>query len=169
MDWQSSHDRPSHPAGNNHRQSRSRSRSRPRRSPTAIFMYNQSRPGTAHNSDSFSFTASSQNHAPVSYGFLVQPHRSAEVTNATPTRTDRMEGVETAMSSFQSFHFPGRFRPGSPLAVVPDANRGIPSVPSIPDEYRETKIINGRGENSSMDAMAIDGNGSAWSGPKALF
>lgn len=41
-----------------------------------------------------------------------------------------MEGVEF------SFHFPGRVRPGVPLAVVPDANRGIPNVPGIPAAFK---------------------------------
>lgn len=80
------------------------------------------------------------------------------MTNAPPAGTDLMEGVEFAVPSF---HFPGRVRPGAPLAVVPDPNRGIPSVPSIPGEFRNAKIVNGRGENSSStDAMAIDGNDS---------
>ncbi|ROW03749.1 hypothetical protein VMCG_05455 [Cytospora schulzeri] len=175
MDWQTGQVRPTHQAGNNQRQSRSRSRSRPRRSPTAIFMHNQSRPGTAHSTDSFLSSTSNKNYhhqndvASFSFGSPVQPHRSAEMNNATPVSTDYMEGVEFAAPP--SYHFPGRVRPGVPLAIVPDANRGIPSVPSIPGEFRNAKITtNGRGENSSgMDAMAIDGNGSAWSSPQALF
>lgn len=43
-----------------------------------------------------------------------------------------MEGIEYVAPSF---HFPGRVRPG-PLSVVPDANRGIPSVPSIPAFFK---------------------------------
>lgn len=171
-DWQSSQARPSHRAGSNHRQSRSRSRSRPRRSPTAIFMHNQSRPGTAHSTDSFVPSTSYEKHkqhdvAPFSFEVSVQPRRSAEMTNAAPTGTDhRMQGVELATPSF---HFPGCVRPGAPLAIVPDVNRGIPSVPSIPSEYRDPKIVNGRGENSSTDPMASDGKSSVWSSPQALF
>lgn len=54
-----------------------------------------------------------------------------------------MEGVEF------SFHFPGRTRPGGggPLAVVPDANRGIPAVPSIPGTFRKG-VHSGHGHGS---------------------
>ncbi|KUI58729.1 hypothetical protein VP1G_05995 [Cytospora mali] len=187
MDWQSG---PSPSARGNRSHSRSRSRSRPRRSSTTMFMHNQLRPGTAHSTDSFVSSTSNANYnyhpyvtpAP-SFDSPIQPRRSAEVNTATPAAaaaaaaaaatagTDSMEGVEYVAPSF---HFPGRARPGVPLAIVPDANRGIPSVPSIPGEYRDTKIcVGGRGENSSgMDAMAIDGgSGVVWPSPspQALF
>ncbi|ROW16942.1 hypothetical protein VPNG_01133 [Cytospora leucostoma] len=97
--------------------------------------------------------------------FPAQPRLSAEANSAAQTGTDCMEGLEFMVSSS---HLQSRA-----LAVVPDANRGIPSVPSIPGEYRGAKMIaNGRGENS-IDAMVIDGVGGggagAWSSSQALF
>lgn len=133
MDWQSTRrsDR-----------SKSRSRSRPRRSELSMMMMQsqaqpqpqpqpQSRPGTAHSTDSsYSFTTSS-----VAASF--EPRRSAEVAHAADDRMD----VEPVEFVIPSFHFPNRIRPGNPLTVIPDANRGIPSVPNIPGEFRDVKIV----------------------------
>lgn len=133
MDWQSTRrsDR-----------SKSRSRSRPRRSELSMMMqqsqaqsqsqsHSQSRPGTAHSTDSsYSFTTSS-----VAASF--EPRRSAEVVHAADDRMD----VEPVEFVIPSFHFPNRIRPGNPLTVIPDANRGIPSVPNIPGEFRDVKIV----------------------------
>lgn len=171
MDWQSTR---------HSDRSKSRSRSRPRRSELSMMMMQsqsqpqpqsqpQSRPGTAHSTDSsFSFTTSS---AAASF----EPRRSAEVAAAAD---DRMDGVETVEFVIPSFHFPNRIRPGNPLTVIPDANRGIPSVPNIPGEFRDVKIVaRERGENGEDDVDGSGGSGSgsggaqaggAWHSPQAV-
>lgn len=156
MDWQSSPTR----------RGRSRSRSRPRRSETSLFMLSSTTSTSPSKSssprrmaqdggDGFGgergttvrllpqrqlFGAGSQNN---------NNNSSASLASSSPGEggvSSGMEGVEF------SFHFPGRMRPGGgggaaaasgmsggsgPLAVVPDANRGIPSVPSIPGVFRK--------------------------------
>ncbi|KKY38127.1 hypothetical protein UCDDA912_g01885 [Diaporthe ampelina] len=163
MDWQSTR---------HSDRSKSRSRSRPRRSELSVMMMqpqpqSQSRPGTAHSTDSsYSFTTSS-----VAASF--EPRRSAEVAQAAD---DRMDGVEPVEFVIPSFHFPNRVRPGNPLTVIPDANRGIPSVPNIPGEFRDVKIVaaSPRGENGEdeVDVDGVGGNGgaqtSAWHSPQAV-
>ncbi|KAK7724091.1 hypothetical protein SLS64_000425 [Diaporthe eres] len=168
MDWQSTR---------HSDRSKSRSRSRPRRSELSMMMMqsqpqpqpqsqSQSRPGTAQSTDSsFSFTTSS---AAASF----EPRRSAEVAAAAD---DRMDGVETVEFVIPSFHFPNRIRPGNPLTVIPDANRGIPSVPNIPGEFRDVKIVaRERGENVEDDVDGDGGGGSggaqagAWHSPQAV-
>lgn len=168
-DLQPSLTRPS--AGGHRSQSRSRSRSGPRRSSTTMFTHNQSRPGTADSTESFLSSTSNANYnhqhqhhhghvAPASpYDPSTQPRRSAEVNQTTVTGTDYMDGIESMMPSF---HFPGRVRPGVPLAVVPDANRGVPSMPGMPGEYRGVKVSNGRGEN-------VDRGGGVWPSRQAWF
>ncbi|KAK7746926.1 hypothetical protein SLS53_002114 [Cytospora paraplurivora] len=175
MDWQSSSTRPS--ASGRRSQSRSSSSSRPRRSSTTLNMRSQSRPSTSNSIDSCTTSNTDacynqhyyhHHHAAASSGssnFPDQPRLSAEANGAAQTGTDCMEGLEFMVSSS---HLQGRA-----LAVVPDANRGIPSVPSIPGEYRDAKLMaNGRGENS-IDAMVIDGvgggAGGAWSSSQAFF
>lgn len=151
MDWQSTR---------HSDRSKSRSRSRPRRSELSMMMMqsqpqppsqtqSQSRPGTAHSTDSsYSFATSS---AAASF----EPRRSAEV--ASSAADDRMD-VEPVEFVVPSFHFPNRVRPGNPLTVIPDANRGIPSVPNIPGEFRDVKIVaRERGENGDDD---VDAGGS---------
>lgn len=64
---------------------------------------------------------------------------------------DAMEGVEFVVPSF---HYPQRMRPGLPLSVVPDANRGIPQIPRIPAQYNSKMPAEAAGretndENSS--------------------
>lgn len=174
MDWQSTR----HSDG-----SKSRSRSRPRRSELSMMMMqsqsqpqppsqpqsqqSQSRPGTAHSTESsFSFTTSS---AAASF----EPRRSAEVAGAD----DRMD-VEPVEFVIPSFHFPNRVRPGNPLTVIPDANRGIPSVPNIPGVFRDVKIVaRDRAENVDDDVdVGGGGNGgpsggtqaAAWPSPQAV-
>lgn len=169
MDWQSSRlsDR-----------SKSRSRSRPRRSELSIMMMqsqsqpqsqSQSRPGTAHSTESsFSFTTNS-----VAASF--EPRRSAEV--AGPGADDRMD-VEPVEFVIPSFHFPNRVRPGNPLTVIPDANRGIPSVPNIPGQFRDVKIVAREKAENGDDDVDVDGvagaSGSgagpagAWHNPQAV-
>lgn len=150
MDWQSTRrsDR-----------SKSRSRSRPRRSELSMMMQSQSksqsqsqphsRPGTAHSTDSsYSFTTSS---AAASF----EPRRSAEVASAADDRMD----VEPVEFVIPSFHFPNRVRPGNPLTVIPDANRGIPSVPNIPGEFRDVKIVARESRENGEDD--VDGGGGA--------
>lgn len=167
MDWQSTR---------HSDRSKSRSRSRPRRSELSVMMMqsysqpqsqsqqSQSRPGTAHSTDSsFSFTTSS---AAASF----EPRRSAEV--AGPATDDRMD-VEPVEFVIPSFHFPNRVRPGNPLTVIPDANRGIPSVPNIPGEFRDVKIVaRERGQNGDDDVDVDGGSGGnqagAWQSPQAV-
>lgn len=163
MDWQSTR---------HSDRSKSRSRSRPRRSELSMMMMqpqpqSQSRPGTAHSTDSsYSFTTSS---AAASF----EPRRSAEVAQAAD---DKMDGVESVEFVIPSFHFPNRVRPGNPLTVIPDANRGIPSVPNIPGEFRDVKIVafSPQGENGEDDADvdSVGGNGGAqagtWHSPQAV-
>lgn len=165
MDWQSTR---------HSDRSKSRSRSRPRRSELSMMMVqsqpqsqppsqsqSQSRPGTAHSTDSsYSFATSS---AAASF----EPRRSAEVASAAAD--DRMD-VEPVEFVVPSFHFPNRVRPGNPLTVIPDANRGIPSVPNIPGEFRDVKIVaRERGENGDddddADGAGGNSNGGAQAGP----
>ncbi|KAL1850450.1 hypothetical protein Daus18300_012928 [Diaporthe australafricana] len=148
MDWRSE-------------RSKSRSRSRPRRSELSMMMMQsqsqpspppqpQSRPGTAHSTDSsYSFATSS-----AAASFEPPRRRSAEAGS------DSMEGVETAVEFvIPSFHFPNRVRPGNPLTVIPDANRGIPSVPNIPGEFRDVKIVTARESSENGDDDDGDGGG----------
>lgn len=176
MDWQSTRHSDT---------SKSRSRSRPRRSELSMMMMqsqsqpqpqfqpqlqsqSQSRPGTAHSTESsFSFTTSS---AAASF----EPRRSAEVAGAD----DRMD-VEPVEFVIPSFHFPNRVRPGNPLTVIPDANRGIPSVPNIPGEFRDVKIVARERVENADDDIDVDAAGGgagpsdgtqtgAWHSPQAV-
>lgn len=150
MDWQSTR---------HSDRSKSRSRSRPRRSELSMMMMqsqsqshlqSQSRPGTAQSTESsYSFTTTS---AAASF----EPRRSAEVA---PAADDRMDGVETVEFVIPSFHFPNRIRPGNPLTVIPDANRGIPSVPNIPGEFRDVKIVARETGEDGEDDVDVDGHG----------
>ncbi|KAI3393373.1 hypothetical protein diail_4411 [Diaporthe ilicicola] len=162
MDWQSTRAQSE--------RSKSRSRSRPRRSELSMMMMqSQSRPGTAHSTDSsYSFTTSS-----AAASFEPPRRRSAEAGTAGD---DGMEGVEPAVEFvIPSFHFPNRIRPGPPLTVIPDANKGIPSVPNIPGEFRDVKIVTARerGENGDSDGDGAEEAqaGGAWPRPpqQAVF
>jgi len=55
---------------------------------------------------------------------------SPEHRSRSPERMS-MERPTTALAP-PSFHYPQRKRFAEPLSVVPDANRGIPSIPRIP-------------------------------------
>ncbi|KAJ0125093.1 hypothetical protein J7T55_006437 [Diaporthe amygdali] len=159
---------------------KSRSRSRPRRSELSMMMQSQptsqsqsqSRPGTAHSTDSsYSFATSTA----ASY---LEPRRSAEVVTAAPSADDSvMGGVEPVEFVVPSFHFPNRVRPGgNPLTVIPDANRGIPSVPNIPGEFRDVKIVarercenEGDNDDDNGGDGAAQAGGSAWPSAQAVF
>lgn len=121
MDWQSSPTKLG--------RGQSRSRSRPRRTDASIFMRSHSQ---ARGDDE-------EEEMPAR---LPQQQQRFSVGHSQD-EDGGMEGVEF------SFHFPGRTRPGGggggaggygPLAVVPDANRGIPSVPSIPGMFRKNGL-----------------------------
>lgn len=101
---------------------------RPRRSDASIFLRAlNSHPVTAVEEDS-----GSEPEMPMPVA--VQESQQQQTPVPPPPAADGMEGVEF------SFHFPGRTRPtstpanglhlGGPLAVVPDVNRGMPSLGS---------------------------------------
>lgn len=127
MDWQAS---PTKLA-----RGQSRSRSRPRRSDASIFMHSHSHSQARGDHEEPPARPPQQQSFSAGYS-PAAGHGQGE--------DGGMEGVEF------SFHFPGRVRPGGgggagvggygPLAVVPDANRGIPNVPSIPGMFRKSGL-----------------------------
>lgn len=150
MDWQSSPTK----------RGRSRSRSRPRRSEASLFMLSSTTSTSTSSSSSPRRMAQQDGDG---YGgeareatVRLLPQRQlfgaggGQNNNLASSMSNQgeggsgggMEGVEF------SFHLPGRMRPSGgaaagsissgPLAVVPDANRGIPSVPSIPGVFRKS-------------------------------
>lgn len=113
---------------------------RPRRSDASIFLRAlDSNPTVAAVEDNSS-DSEPEMPAPVAAGQQQHHQNQAPQEQPSPPPGDGMEGVEF------SFHFPGRTRPaaaaaavastggmngvhlGGPLAVVPDVNRGLPSV-----------------------------------------
>lgn len=135
MDWQGSTNakpRGNQSLGQSQSRSRSRSRSRPRRSNASISLHTQQ----------------SQSASEGGGGGDGTTHFGGDGHNDPAPADGGMEGVEF------SFHFPGRTRPGGPLAVVPDVNRGIPAVPSIPGMFR--KGLHGHGRGSVRVVRSTD-------------
>ncbi|KAI1373711.1 hypothetical protein F4677DRAFT_428015 [Hypoxylon crocopeplum] len=58
-----------------------------------------------------------------------------EMAGERVSTDDDIHQDSTAMSDVDVVPGPARLRETTPLSVVPDANRGIPSVPRIPDRY----------------------------------
>lgn len=105
---------------------------RPRRSDASIFLRALDSAPTIAAVEDDSSDSEPEMPAPIAAGHHHQP---TQEQSQSPPPGDGMEGVEF------SFHFPGRTRPaaaatggvngvhlGGPLAVVPDVNRGMPTV-----------------------------------------
>lgn len=138
-------DSPTKPSTPTSRGSQSRSRSRPRRSDASILMMHAH--AHAHAQSRSDDTTTGPGHAAEGLLHHTRPQfGTGEVSSSSNSSTsnahngmahggqsgaDGMEGVEF------SFHFPGRMKPGGPLTVVPDANRGVPNVPSIPGSFKK--------------------------------
>jgi len=83
--------------------------------------------------------------------------------DSPPTTSTRpsFDGVVNGLS-VPSFHYPQRVRARplgtpEPLSVVPDANRGIPSVPNIPIHFKHRR--NGGAEGSGSVGIRDSGVG----------
>lgn len=106
------------------------------------------RPGTAHSTDNDSFEYTST---------------TAGASSGDGGDISMMEGVEF------SFHFPGRTRPGGPLTMVPDANRGIPN--SVSNTRGDSKDKMRTFGFDSTERIRNNGraNAAAWPPPRLVL